>query len=616
MSQRKKKFQLPLQIVKVDEAQRLVYGVAAIEEVDKSKEILDYESSKPLFEKWSADFEKTTNGKSKGNVRYMHENDAVGKLTEFAPNDENKSFEICAKVVDDAAWEKVVEGVLTGFSIGGEYERRWDDPTHKGVKRYTAKPSEVSLVDNPCIPGALFEFIKTDGATELRKFAASALSETDVDRVANAVAKKLTKAEKKTKAVDGQEHPAADFAFVGDPEDIETWHLPIFDEAHVRDALARFNQTSDLGEKKASIAKKLVAKAKEYGIDTKKFEEEYVKLAAPNLKKNLYDVGRLACLLMDLSDIQCGLKFEAEWENDGSKIPQNLADQINNLSEVLIALVSEEAGELVAATTGTVATEKSFTEQANDMKKEIEAELTKLESSTDPEVQKVASHLKTIGKCVDKLCDDHEKMGKSLDVLDGKAEKGATHLKEIGEHVDKIRKCHDSMGKSLETLKGGDDETKDGDAEAKDGKKEDAEGKSDEKKDDAKEAEKVTPVEVQKSEPVAEVSPLEKKVDELTDIVNALAKMIQGAATESAPVQKTYSAAIINTAGIDALNSGQSVTVTKENDGGSDSVQKAATPQKINKNVGDMTDEEKTAFIKMINATHKAGGTPVSQMQG
>ncbi len=79
----------------------------------------------------------------------------------------------------------------------------------------------------------------------------------------------------KTKSVGGKEYPASAFAYVGDPEDISTWHLPIPDEAHVRDALARFNQTQLPAEAKAKVARKLLAAAKKYGIDASGFASEH-----------------------------------------------------------------------------------------------------------------------------------------------------------------------------------------------------------------------------------------------------------------------------------------------------------------------------------------------------
>src|SRR5262249_30251085 len=70
--------------------------------------------------------------------------------------------------IDDAEWAKVLEGVYTGFSQGGAYERRWTDCD--GKVRYTAAPSEISLVDLPCLPQATFEMIKADGTVERRPF--------------------------------------------------------------------------------------------------------------------------------------------------------------------------------------------------------------------------------------------------------------------------------------------------------------------------------------------------------------------------------------------------------------------------------------------------------------
>lgn len=157
-------------LTKVDLVKREVWGVASEEVKDKSGEIMDYASSKPNFVKWSESFEKATEGKSKGNVREMHGKSAAGKLSVFECNDVEKRFEVCAKVVDDAAWKKVVEGVYTGFSVGGSYAKRWPDPNDSSLIRYTADPSEVSLVDNPCVPTATFTMVKADGLEEQVEF--------------------------------------------------------------------------------------------------------------------------------------------------------------------------------------------------------------------------------------------------------------------------------------------------------------------------------------------------------------------------------------------------------------------------------------------------------------
>ena len=164
-------------ITKIDAAQRLVYGVVTAERPDVSGEVCDYASTKPHYQKWSRNFASATDGKSLGNLRAMHSNVAAGKLVEIAFNDEQRRIEICGKVVDDAEWEKVEQGVYTGFSQGGRYLKRWPDPDEPALMRYTAEPMEVSLVDHPCLPEATFAVIKADGSTELRKFKTGAVAD-------------------------------------------------------------------------------------------------------------------------------------------------------------------------------------------------------------------------------------------------------------------------------------------------------------------------------------------------------------------------------------------------------------------------------------------------------
>jgi hypothetical protein len=67
-------------LIKVDQASRIVHG-RIDETTDRAGEIFDYASSKPHFEKWSADLAKASDGKSLGNVRVMHQLKAAGVLT-------------------------------------------------------------------------------------------------------------------------------------------------------------------------------------------------------------------------------------------------------------------------------------------------------------------------------------------------------------------------------------------------------------------------------------------------------------------------------------------------------------------------------------------------------
>jgi hypothetical protein len=155
------------QIAKIDESKHEVWGVATAEVVDKEGEIFDYESSKPYFKKWSDEIAKATAGKSLGNVREMHAPSAVGKLVAIDFDDQLKQIRVGARIVDGIAWQKCTLGVYTGFSIGGAYVHSWKDGE---FVRFTANPVEISVVDNPCVPGAHFTAVKADGSFEVRKF--------------------------------------------------------------------------------------------------------------------------------------------------------------------------------------------------------------------------------------------------------------------------------------------------------------------------------------------------------------------------------------------------------------------------------------------------------------
>jgi hypothetical protein len=157
-----------LPLAKVDADQRIVEGVATAEQPDRSGEICDYDSTKPYFEAWSAQCHEASGGRSLGAVRAMHGNVAAGKLTDINFDDSGKRILVTAKIVDDDEWNKVLEGVYTGFSQGGRYIARWQDET-TGLTRYTADPVEISLVDLPCLPEATFEVVR-NGVSEFRKF--------------------------------------------------------------------------------------------------------------------------------------------------------------------------------------------------------------------------------------------------------------------------------------------------------------------------------------------------------------------------------------------------------------------------------------------------------------
>jgi hypothetical protein len=159
------------QLSKIDPFQGICEGVAAAEELDRDGEILDYTASKAAFQSWSDSQKVASGGKSLGNIRLQHNpSKPVGRLIDINVDDVKKQIRVIAKIEETEAKNLLQAGVLTGFSIGGGYARR--TPLPGGIVKYVAGPiGEISVVDRPCVPSAVYSLVRADGSHELRKFA-------------------------------------------------------------------------------------------------------------------------------------------------------------------------------------------------------------------------------------------------------------------------------------------------------------------------------------------------------------------------------------------------------------------------------------------------------------
>jgi HK97 family phage prohead protease len=144
---------LGLLFSKIDEEKRTVSGFATLDNVDSHGDIIDADGSVDAFRRF------------RGGLREMHTNNAVGTIVSFEEmkkyNEEDdkvyRGVYISARVSKGAqdTWEKVLDGTLKGFSIGGKIKKRDIMKTEDGkaypiIKEYDL--IEVSLVDNPANP--------------------------------------------------------------------------------------------------------------------------------------------------------------------------------------------------------------------------------------------------------------------------------------------------------------------------------------------------------------------------------------------------------------------------------------------------------------------------------
>jgi hypothetical protein len=173
-------FTLP--ISKVDKERRIVSGWATLDNVDKQNDRVLAEASTKAFERF------------RGNVRLMHQPIPAGKVVNFKQDQyyDKESNKFYSGIFVDAyvskgaenIWEMVLDGTLTGFSIGGavkDTEKVYDagtESTVRIIKDYDLV--ELSLVDNPANQFAnIFSIQKVNDS----EFADGIFNKSDIENV-------------------------------------------------------------------------------------------------------------------------------------------------------------------------------------------------------------------------------------------------------------------------------------------------------------------------------------------------------------------------------------------------------------------------------------------------
>lgn len=200
----------------------IVTGIASTESVDSQGEVVTADAMKAAI----PDYMRF------GAVREMHDaKKAAGTALNIGVNDAG-STDFTAHVVDPIAIKKVQSGVYKGFSIAGKVLKRDESDENK----ITALAlTEVSLVDRPANPDAVFTCYKADGA------------EVDEDEDGEEDGKKPDDKdddEAKAKAKKGDDE-GEDSEKAAKPEDIAKSTYQINELARLADSLAWFASDID-----------------------------------------------------------------------------------------------------------------------------------------------------------------------------------------------------------------------------------------------------------------------------------------------------------------------------------------------------------------------------------
>jgi hypothetical protein len=171
---------LSVPFTKVNREKRTVSGFATLDNVDQTGDVVTAEASLKAFESF------------RGNIREMHTPLAVGKLVSFNPetyyDQVTKQFyngvyvtTYISKGAQDT-WEKVLDGTLSGFSIGGkifESDNEVNKATGQSVRFIKGYDLvELSVVDSPANELCnIFSIEKMNGQMVFKGMAADVVTE-------------------------------------------------------------------------------------------------------------------------------------------------------------------------------------------------------------------------------------------------------------------------------------------------------------------------------------------------------------------------------------------------------------------------------------------------------
>jgi hypothetical protein len=276
-----------------------VHGIATSEAVDEQGEIVRADAMRaaiPDYMRFPA-------------LREMHQLSAAGTTLE-AEVCEDGTTRIVAHVVDPVAVAKVKNQVYRGFSIGGRITQR-EAGNPQAITSLVL--NEISLVDRPANPEAIFDCWK-----------AAIMSDAAFDG---------------SDIADGMQGPAtsARAPLAQDPFNapMQIWSCPVPDHRH----LAKTDAVKCLEKLNAGSIEPKIAIA----AATPAVAEEASRAA---LTKALWDVGRVARVIVDLDWLKDALDLEATIATDDSPQPARLQAMIAELCGFLNALATEETGEL------------------------------------------------------------------------------------------------------------------------------------------------------------------------------------------------------------------------------------------------------------------------------
>jgi len=386
------KVRLSMPFGKVDQERRIVSGFASLDNIDKQDDIVTTEASMDAFSRF------------RGNIREMHQPSAVGKMLNFKEekyfDPETKKFykgvyvsTYISKGAQDA-WEKVLDGTYTGFSIGGRMNK-WDDAyneeldkTIRVIKQYDLV--ELSLVDSPANQFASIVSVeKVDGIDVIKGDGMDTIIENVFYDKDNGIVL-TSEEEKQLSPISGEEMKNIGFVEKSDKDKVDMIKF-LVDSAKGIDSSKINKEVSPMTEDTTAVAEAPVAEA-EVSVSAEVTPE-----AQPVAEKALdveTAVAEVAPEVETSKSDEVADDSATSSPEDATEAPaEEASEDAEKADQVIVNAITEIKESVTNAFGDLTATIKSLSDEVANMKKSLDA--------TTTDVDQIKGTFNEIGKRVD-----------------------------------------------------------------------------------------------------------------------------------------------------------------------------------------------------------------------
>jgi hypothetical protein len=380
---------LSMPFSKVDSERRIVSGFATLDNVDKQADIVTTDASMKAFAKF------------RGNIREMHQPISVGKMVNFKEDKyfdpETKKFYtgvyVSAYVSKGAqdTWEKVLDGTLSGFSIGGrmnKYDDMYDESMEKTIriiKDYDLV--ELSLVDNPANQFAnILSVEKVDGVDMIKGDLADTVVENVFwDKESGVIT--VSENEAEVSPVTGE--PMLNIGFVEKNDDEKTEMIKfLVDSAKGINTSKITKEVSPMTENtEAVVEETIVEKSEEVApeADTQVEKSEVVEEKGSAYKDKSEDMDKESEKSDGMGGGSSDEDDEDEEDEEEEMLPKSDStsevDEVSKSEDVIATAVTDIQAGIASAFSDLTQVVKSLNDEITELKKSLNLANAKLEDA-------------------------------------------------------------------------------------------------------------------------------------------------------------------------------------------------------------------------------------------